>query len=67
MKDLRTYVSRRVIIETDTTIVEGVLARTTATTIELEHAAELKPGAAPEPIDGIVVVPSARVAVVQVL
>lgn len=67
MKDLRTYVSRRVIVETDTTIVEGVLVRVSATTIELEHAAELKQGTAPASIDGIVVVPSARVAVVQVV
>lgn len=67
MKDLRAHVSRRVIIETDTTIVEGVLARTTATTVELEHATELKPGSDSAPIDGVVVVPSARIAVVQVL
>lgn len=66
MKDLRAYISRRVIIETDTVTVEGVVARLTGTTVELEHASSLSDAGERTPIDGVFVVPSSRVAWVQV-
>jgi hypothetical protein len=66
VKDLRAYVSRRVIIETDTMTVEGIVVRLTATSIELEHAAQLPESGERKPIDGVFVVPAARVAWVQV-
>ncbi|KQY58323.1 hypothetical protein ASD11_01260 [Aeromicrobium sp. Root495] len=66
MKDLRTHVSRRVIVETDSMTVEGVIARLTGTTIELENVILLTEGAAPRSFDGVLVIPSDRVAWVQV-
>lgn len=66
MKDLRTYISRRVIVETDTLTFSGVIARTTASTIELEHVESLAENGERTPVDGVIVVPAARVAWVQV-
>lgn len=66
MKDLRAYTSRRVIVETDTLTFSGVVARATADSVELEHVESLSEGGGRTPVDGVIVVPSARVAWVQV-
>lgn len=66
MKDLRAYLNRRVIVEAGTLTFEGVVARVTPSTLELEHVASLSETGERTPIDGVIVVPDTRIEWVQV-
>lgn len=66
MKDLRNYVARRVIVETDLASIEGTVERATADSVTLQHVSLLSDEGSKRPVDGLVVVPRERIAYVQV-
>lgn len=66
MADLRRHVGRRVIVLLEDSSIDGTLTRADSLALELEHAQAVPEQGAPVPIDGVVVVPMARVLWMQV-
>ena len=67
MKDLRNHTAKLVIVEADTCSVRGTVHKATGTTLELVKAEMLTDGGTSKPIDGIFILPSNRIAWVQVV
>lgn len=66
MRELKILTGRKVIVVTDATALEGIIESATRTCVTLADARAVD-GPNPVPVDGVVLIPTARVAYVQVV